>query len=111
MNKNVLKPILLVSAGDMSGNITSSSIQIQFLDNICIQAIYTGTPTGTFSVEGSLDNSNWVALATAPSPNPTGSAGSSLVQYSNQSIVYIRLKYTVSGGTGTLTAYISGKEI
>jgi hypothetical protein len=109
--KNFLAPVRIISAGDMTGSLTSSVTNIQCLDNICIQAIYTGTPTGTFSVEGSLDNVNWVALSTAPSPNPTGSAGSSLVQYSNQSIVYIRFKYTASSSTGTLNAYISGKAI
>jgi hypothetical protein len=124
MNKNVLKPVALVSAGDMSGNITSDAINIQFLDSVSMQLAFTGNPTGTFAVQGSLDYyaspadpdavlvpGTWTSLTLSPVPVAAGSADNILIDMYGLSFPYIRLVYTSTSGSGTLTANVSGKSI
>jgi hypothetical protein len=122
--KNVLAPFDIISAGAMTGTsvLTSTVTNIQFLDNICIALNWTGTPVGTFAVEGSLDHEqdmhgnvtvagNWVALTLPSSPVASGAAGSILIDMNQLSFPYIRVKYTNSSSTGTLTATIGGKQL
>ena len=122
--KNVLRPISLVSAGNMSGNITSGAINIQFLDCVSMQLSFTGTPTGTFAVQGSLDYyaspadpdtvlvpGTWTSLTLSPSPVASGAADNILIDMYGLSFPYIRLVYTATSGSGTLTANVSGKSI
>lgn len=110
--KNVIAPISIITAGDMSqATLTSSVTNLQYLDNVGIQFIFTGSPTGTFSVEVSNDNSNWTALSLSPTPAATGSAGNQYVDLNQLSAAWIRAKYTKSSGTGSLTALLTAKEI
>lgn len=120
--KNVLSPHQIVTSGDMSGNITSDPTNIQFLDNVSMQLNFTGTPTGTFTVQGSLDYQqtspfakaaigNWIDLTLSPSPAATGSASQILLDLNQLSFPWIRVKYTRSSGSGTLNAYISAKAV
>lgn len=109
--KNVLAPYAVVSAGDMSGNLTSKVTVINYLDNLCYQLVWTGTPTGTFQVEVSLDGINWTALTLSPVPAASGSAGSYYVDLNQLSASFVRIKYVFGSGTGTLTATVSGKSV
>lgn|SRR5574343_709044 len=121
-SKNALAPHQIITSGDMSGDVTSDPTNIQFLDNISIQLNFTGTPTGTFSVQGSLDyqqtspfakaaTGNWIDLTLSPSPAASGSASQILLDLNQLSFPWIRVKYTRSSGSGTLNAFISGKAV
>lgn len=111
-SKNVLKPVIVLNAGDAStATLTSSSTNIQFLDDIAYQAIWTGTPTGTLTIEASLDNSNWATITTTFTSNPAGSASNSVANVPTAGYSYLRVKYTRTSGTGTLTIYVAGKGI
>lgn len=119
--KNTLQPIKFVSAGDMSGTITSKAIGIQFLDNIALQFNFTGTPTGTFSVQGSLDHAEyfgtvtkagtWNEVTLDPVPAAAGAAGSILINMDQLAFPFLRVVYTAASGTGSLDAYITAKMI
>lgn len=121
--KNVLPPFAIISSGDMSqSSLTSTVTNIQYMDNICISLVWTGSPTGTFAVQGSLDHQqdalgniitagNWIALGLSPNPAATGSAGSTLIDLNQLSFPYIRVVYTKTSGTGTLNAKIGGKML
>lgn len=121
--KNVLPPYQIISSGDMSqASITSSVTNITYLDNICIQLVFTGSPTGNFAVQGSntyeQDNNGnvvnagtWTALDLTPSPAATGSGSNILIDLNQLSFPYIRVVYTKDSGTGTLNATISGKQL
>lgn len=107
--KNVLLPIKILSAGDMSAaTLTSSVTNIQFLDNLAIQCNFTGSPTGTFAVQFSLDNVNWVSSATVPTA-AAGSAASNLTNFTLQGAAYVRVVYTKGSGTGSLDIWICAK--
>lgn len=116
--KNFLAPYHAITAGDMSGNITQlTPTNIQFMDNVAIQLNFTGTPTGSFSIQGSLDYNpvtgagNWVALTLTPSPGASGAAASILIDMNQLSFPWIRVVYTASSGSGILDAWISGKMV
>lgn len=104
-----LTPIKVISAGDMSGSLASSAIDIRFLDNIGIQLVWTGTPTGTFGVTGSVDGSTFTAISLSPSVTAAGSASNALIDLNQLSCAYIKVIYTASSGSGTLNAWVMGR--
>jgi len=123
-SKNVLPPFQCIKAGDMSGNITGSVTDIRYLDNVAIQMIWTGTPTGTFAVDSSLDYvppplpggtplnpGTWSPLTISPAPAASGSASSWILDMNQLSFQSVRLRYIFTSGTGTLNAYICGKSV
>lgn len=120
--KNVLRKWDAIVAGDMSGNITSPVTNVQFLDNISIQLNFTGTPTGTFDVEVSVnheqdsqgvvtESGNWVALPLNPAPVASGSADQIIIDLNQISQPWIRVVYTAGSGSGSLNMIISAKMI
>ena len=117
MPKRALTPVKIVSAGDMSGNITSPVTTISWQDNIVYQANITGSPVGVLNVETSSDYNtltanagNWVTLGTSYQATVNGAE---TIVYDLQQLgpCYVRLKYTRTSGTGSMDVYISGKEI
>lgn len=109
------KTLIPAVANNMTGTsvVTSAVLIIRTLACASLQAVWTGTPTGTFVVEGSLDYSvdpagavkdpgTWNSIGVSLT-NPTGSAGSSLVDLALTGIPYVRVTYTNASGTGTLT--------
>lgn len=121
--KNILVPFQIVTSGSMAGNLTSAVTDITKIDNVGIQLIFTGTPTGEFFVDGSLNYSpanngaklanagDWVAIDLPSSALAAGSASSILLDLNQLSFPNIRVRYVRSSGTGTLNAYISGKGV
>lgn len=113
--KNQIPQYVLVSAGDMSANITSGSVNVQNLDNISFQCDLSGagTANGTLSVQVSntvgKSVNNWVTLTsqaiTSGSPAPV------FFDINQTSASAIRLVYTASSGAGSLTVTVSGKMI
>lgn len=122
--KNALLPHQIFTAASMTGTSTVTSLvtNIQFLDNMAVQLQWTGTPTGTFYVQGSLDYSDgtngklanagtWTNIMLPQTPLASGSAGQILIDMALLSFPWIRVQYTNTSGTGSLDAYICGKEI
>lgn len=119
--KNVLANYHLVNAGSMAASITSDALNVTNLDNVGLTLSWSGTPTGTFSVEVSNDGlwagltysgSIWTALTFTPSLDaPAGSAASTYIDINQLSATALRVKYTRSGSTGTLDVYASGKSV
>lgn len=120
-SKNFLPVIQVITAGDMSANVTGPATNISYLDNVAMQLNFTGTPTGTFSVEGSLDHKeyngqivsagNFIPLSLATTPVASGAAGQILLDLNQLSFPYIRIVYTRTSGAGSLDAYISAKAV
>jgi hypothetical protein len=110
--KRYLAPYLVLSAGDMSqATLTSTVTEIPYLDNVVYQATWSGTPTGTFSVEVSLDGVNYVPLGLSPTPSASGSASSAIIELNQLGERFVRLVYTRIAGSGTLNAYIAAKGL
>ena len=102
---------------------TSSVVEILNLDNVYLQLDITGTPTGLFSVEVSSNYSqdmegnvinagNWVTLTLSPSPAVTAGSPTDIGIDCNQlGAPYLRVQYTNSAGSGTITVNVSGKAL
>jgi len=115
--------IKILSAGDMSGNLTSKVYPIEYFDNIAIQMNFTGSPTGTFAVQVSLDHlqdafgnvlnaGNWVSIVfSAGTPVASGSAGSIAIDILPTAFPYIRVTYAFVSGTGSLDVWAGAKLV
>lgn len=81
---------------------------------LSMQAAWTGTPAGTFSLECSFDGATFTTVPGAAAEftangnaQPAGGAGSAVWNWSNVPGNMVRLVYTRVGGTGTLTVRAS----
>lgn len=120
----VLGPTPIVPTGAMTGTNTiySQVFDCRSLEIGTFAPTWTGTPTGTFEVQVSLDYvpnngaigaaplnaGTWNNIAAAPS-NPAGSAGNTYIPSFATGCGYIRLSYTNSSGTGVLGGTFFGK--
>ena len=122
-----------ITSGVMTSTavITSDITSIQFLDNIGLQLNWTGSPTGTFAVQISLDHAqdaqgnvtvagNWISVPVAylsagsvitAVTIPTSVGSPVYVDLNQLSAPYIKVVYTNVSGTGTLNGYITGKMV
>lgn len=99
----------------MGGDVTSSNIYLDQIFTCSIQAVWTGTPTGTIKVQVSNDvgptpeyNPNgtittWTDV-TGSSQSIAGAAGNFWWNLNDIGARWARLVYTRTSGTGTLDA-------
>lgn len=102
----------------MAASILSNPQRIQFQDNVGIELIWTGTPTGSFTVEISIDYDperhiagNWVNLPLSPSIGAVGTPDVAYIDLNQLSAPYIRVRFTRTAGTGTLDCYVAAKGV
>ena len=106
----------LVTDGDMSGSVNSTALDLHEVSDFAIQAVWTGTPTGTLVLQGSCDNvelgtdvTNWVNI-TDSSYTVTVSDSNYLWDYSDAAFLWVRLAWTNTTGSGTLQVVCSAKQ-
>lgn len=118
-----LGPIVIIPA--TANNMTGTSVLTSLVADMrqrhasSFQMIWTGTPVGSFSIQGSLDyaENSAGAVMTAGTWNdlgitvsaPAGSASAVVVDISLTGIPYMRLVYTNASGSGALKALVFGK--
>lgn len=125
MLKNIIQQQAIIAAGVMSGTnvLTSTPMSLRHIDNIALQAQWTGTPTGTFAIQVSNDyqpprtpgstvpaNAGTWFTITPGLTNPAGAAASDRKTFADLPDAWIRLVYTNASGAGTLNAYLNGKS-
>lgn len=102
--------------------LTSKAVNILGLDDIGIQFNFTGTPTGSFEIQVSIDHvedaegnvtvpGNWVPLVFSSSPVASGQVGSIYLDIFGLSSPWVRGVYTNASGVGVLDGFICGKMI
>ncbi len=122
MSYNLLNPVHIIVAGDMSGNITSNAVEVKLQDNVGVQLHWTGAPTGVFSIQVSMDHrediegnvvvaGHWVSVILNPSITASGSADDAYIDLNQLSAAYVRIVYTATSGTGTLDAFVNAKGV
>jgi hypothetical protein len=118
--KNVLTTnIPVIKNQSMAASFNGPPTSITYLDNLMIQIVYTGTPTGTFAIQASNDydpdispaTTNWITLPLSGTPTAAGSGDSIDIQMTGVGSPWIRLAYTASGGAGNLNMWINGKSL
>jgi len=131
--KNTLLSYPTISAGTMTGTsvLTSTVTNIQYLDNVGVQFTWSGSPVGNFQIQVSADyaadiNNNvtnagnwapllftyWNGTIFVTSYNIPTSLGSPIyMDLDLLSAPWIRVQYTNTSSTGTLTAVITAKAL
>lgn len=107
-----------------TNTLTSAQTNIKYKDSVGIQLQWTGTPSGTFQVQGSLDYNpglpqsggtanagTWTNITLSPTPGASGSAGQILINMNQLGFPWIQVTYTNISGTGVLTGYIMTKSL
>lgn len=112
---DTIPPCILLKNGDMSqATLTSSTWNILGFNGIGLEFFFTGTPTGTFAVNVSMDPTNsslWVPLTLSSSPVASGSAGQIFINLADIKAPYMQIVYTRSSGSGTLNIMGSAKTV
>lgn len=117
---NILVPYVVLNGTSMASTITSNPTNIIGLESVGYSVAWTGTPTGTFSVQisndyaqtstGSVYNAGtWTTLTLSGTPAASGSASNGYLDVYGCSAAWMRLVYTASSGSGNLTAVVAGK--
>ncbi len=114
-------PVQIITNGTMaSATVTSIGVDINQIYTFAIQAVYTGSPVGTFKLQVSCDKV-LPASGTDPAANVlnwtdyTGSsqdisaAGDFAWLVNPAGYRWIRLVYTKASGSGVLNATLNGK--
>jgi hypothetical protein len=123
MSTNVLTPIVILNSVSMTADVESNPIHIQYEDNIGLEFVWTGTPTGTFGVSvsnsatlsatGGITGGTWTPLSlTSPDvPAASGSAGNGFIDLNQLGAAFLKVTYSASSGTGSLTVTMTGKPV
>lgn len=116
----VIPPTLIYNGTSLTASVDSTLVHVLYSDNVGIQLVWTGTPTGQFGISGSNDatlsttggitGGTWTAI-TGTYPAPAGSASNGLIGITNYPYAFIKVTYTASSGTGTVTARLVAKPI
>lgn len=100
--------------GVMTGTNTiySQIVDVSKMDNIGLQVDWSGTPTGTFTVNGSNNGTTFHALTFNPVlAQPSAAAGGMIIDINQFPWKYILLEYTNISGSGILTALGQNKDL
>jgi hypothetical protein len=101
--------------------VTSSEVDITQCELAAIELVFTGTPTGTFVVQGCVQvlgggaaggtgaGVTWQTLTTLGTISASGAAGNHLINLDGIGFSKLRVQYTNASGTGTLNAWITIK--
>lgn len=122
MAYNLLRPVTLFSAQSMASSLTSTAVEVKNQDNVGFQLHWTGSPTGTFSVQVSSDHmqdiegnitvpGNWITLPLSPGIVASGAPDDAYIDLNQLSAQYVRVVYTAASGTGSLTAIAVAKGV
>lgn len=123
-----LRPTTVINAKSMSSSIISSPTILQSISAVSYVVIWSegSTPVGSLSVEvsndfsleadGTVKNAGiWVPITLTLSGSPvtgipvSGDSGSGFIDVPGISAYAIRLHYTRSSGSGTMTSIVNGK--
>lgn len=124
--KTILRPYNVVPpvAGNMASPIQSLPTNTQTLDDVGYSLAWTGTPVGTFTFQCSADYSpgtfpsdypqnagTWTTFTTSSSITASGTPDNAYVDLTLISAPWVRVVYTPSSSTGTLSAWVTGKSV
>jgi hypothetical protein len=111
--KNVVKSYKMIDAGDLSGNITSSTTNVINLDKASVHLNWSGTsPVGVITVEArNGEGDSWYELDMGSTMNISGNSGNHQLLFLELPVTDIRIVYTFSSGVGTLDATFTSKVV
>jgi hypothetical protein len=91
---------------------TSLNVNVKNTDNIYLQLIWTGTPTGTFTVLHSPDGNLWDPITLSPTiTQPAGSSGNWGVVLQSDPAQWVQVQYVNASGSGTVDVIVTAKDL
>lgn len=116
--KNVVKTYEIWNGVDLTTDPTSSHTDTINLDKASIFVEWSGSsPSGTLVVQGTNDDPSasaaptWYEIEMGGTISISGNSGSHSLVFTELPFAAIRLNYTNSSGTGTISATITAKTI
>lgn len=105
-------PVFVLNKQIFTGQSMTSTVSSEIIDlaetlGYAVHSIWTGTPVGAISTQGSNDGVNFVEIDSA---NTSGAAGQHLLNVEKHHYRYVKIEYIATSSTGSLTTYISGKR-
>lgn len=119
-------PTVVINDGNMASDITSSPSMLLERAGCSFQIVWSGTsPVGTVAIEGSndaninsgIDAGTWEPLpilysgASVNSIPLSGNSGKGMIDMLITAIYAVRVKYTATSGTGTMTVTMMSKVV
>lgn len=112
---------VIMNAVDVSTSVNGPAYWLKLVYGFAIQAEFSGAPVGTVSLQGSCDAGdntpedpetgsgvvNWTTIK--DSPQSVSGAGPVLWNYNGVFYKWVRLVYTATSGTGTVTVTMNTK--
>ena len=120
-SRPLIKPFKVITAGDMSGNLTSKVTVIDDLSMISYSVSWSGaSPVGTITVQASNDYSTnadgsvrnagtWNTLTLSSICAVSGNTGNGMIDIDSLAGYAVRLVYTRTSGTGVIDATVVAK--
>lgn len=112
------KPLIdshkMIDAQSMGASITSGETSTKSLDqgSILVEWSAGSTPVGTITVEAKHgDNGSWYELDFGQTISISGNSGNHEIVFNSFPFSHLRIKYTRSSGSGTLSCTISAKAV
>ena len=111
--KNFVEQFKMLDAADISTNQTSELTNVLKLDQASIILEWSGSsPVGTVTVEArNGSDGNFYELDMGSTISISGNSGNHQLLFSEMPFSDIRLQYTSTSGTGSLTATITSKTV
>jgi len=104
-----MKEALLIDAANAASTVTSVPFDLGDLTNYSVQCSFSsGTLNGALVLQGSLDNSTYGDIDSTSKSVVSG--GAVIYSVDTAGYRYVRVKWTNTSGTGTITAKIYVKE-
>lgn len=97
----------IITNGDMSSALESLPQDLSRIDIYSIQAVWTGSPSGTIKIQVSVNGSTFTDLA--DSEEAISGAGDFLWVVTDVGYDKMKVVYTPSSGSGTLNVQYNGK--
>ena len=89
---------IIIDAGNVATALTSSVIDLRYNYGVAIQCTFTGLPTGSVVLEGSMDQTSWSIVDTLTV------SGTNILSSNKDALYWPYLRVTKAiGGTGTMT--------
>lgn len=90
---------------------TSLPINVNNFDNVLLQLIWTGTPTGAFTVLHSPDGNLYDSFTLTPAiTQPAGSSGHWSVVLPFEAGQWAEVQYVNASGSGTVDVIVTAKD-
>ena len=90
----------------MASTITGTGVSIDTINSYSVQCGWTSTPVGTIQLQGSNDDTTYLDITTQAAG---GAAGNVLFGVPTPGYKYVRILYTRTSSSGTLTCLFFGK--